>query len=325
MEYRNDTGYGEDSDTSDNSDVVPSKPMSDHVDLESQIPYRQLRSTGSTTASVRVELFDNDAAGVPITSPTRECPTQARSFINPDNIYYPFKDNVDYAMARWLLESECTQGDVDRFFSDPRLSKFHSHLSFKSGIEWKQMMMDVPHGVIDSNWTQHLIRLPSHEPGADIVNHTVYSRDVTAVLKFLMGHSAFKDDMVYAPERHWHPDRESDQIFTEMHTGHWWWETQQKLPRGATVIPVLLATDKTQMSQHHGDVNCWPVYLTIGNIASATRRKQSATAIVLLGFIPVVKGEGNIGNMEMYHYVLGMMLKRKYYTSTDKFWRLQTT
>ena len=39
------------------------------------------------------------------------------------------------------------------------------------------------------------------------------------------------------------------------------------------VAPVILASDKTHLTQFRGDKTAWPVYLTIGNIAKAKRRE----------------------------------------------------
>jgi hypothetical protein len=42
-----------------------------------------------------------------------------------------------------------------------------------------------------------------------------------------------------------------------------------KLPKGAVIAPVILASDKTSLSQFGGDKQAWPVYLIIGNISKA--------------------------------------------------------
>jgi hypothetical protein len=51
-----------------------------------------------------------------------------------------------------------------------------------------------------------------------------------------------------------------------MNTGDWWWDTQDLLPAGATIVPVICASDKTHLTNFSGDQHAWPLYLTVGNI-----------------------------------------------------------
>lgn len=59
---------------------------------------------------------------------------------------------------------------------------------------------------------------------------------------------------------------------------------------GATILPLLFSTDKTQVTQF-GNKSVYPVYMTIGNIPKDIRRKPSRQAYVLLGYLPTTRLE----------------------------------
>ena len=127
-------------------------------------------------------------------------------------------------------------------------------------------------------------------------------------IKELIGNPTFRNHIRYAPERVYEDEDGISRIFDEIWTADWWWNVQvgvflqsfrssltfvsQKfLPPGATVAPVILASDKTQLSRHSGDKSAWPVYLMIGNIKKSIRRKPSERAMILIGYLPVTKME----------------------------------
>ncbi|KAI5985083.1 hypothetical protein EDD15DRAFT_2374582 [Pisolithus albus] len=93
--------------------------------------------------------------------------------------------------------------------------------------------------------------------------------------------------MKYAPEHLYTSQEGNNRVINEMWTADWWWDMQLRLPEGATIAPVILASDKTQLSRFRGDKSAWPVYLTIGNISKDLRGQVSSHATILLGYIPV--------------------------------------
>ncbi|KAF7306189.1 hypothetical protein MIND_00409200 [Mycena indigotica] len=71
--------------------------------------------------------------------------------------------------------------------------------------------------------------------------------------------------LLLSPEKHYSDNKMIDHIYYDMHTGKWWWSTQralEKLKPGATIIPIIISTDKTQKTMFRNKA-AYPIYPTI--------------------------------------------------------------
>ena len=81
------------------------------------------------------------------------------------------------------------------------------------------------------------------------------------------------------------------------------------------LAPVILASDKTNLSQFSGNKQAWPVYLTIGNISKAIRCQPLSHGSILISYLPVTKltsfSEGTRSNAQhhLFHQAMRTLLQ----------------
>jgi len=81
-------------------------------------------------------------------------------------------------------------------------------------------------------------------------------------------------------------DSDGRRIYSEMNHHNWWCDTQDQLPAGATIVPVICASDQTHLNNFLGTQHAWPRYLTISNIQMDIHWKLEMFAWILIGLIP---------------------------------------
>ena len=72
-------------------------------------------------------------------------------------------------------------------------------------------------------------------------------------------------------------------------------------------MPLVIATDKTLLFKQ-SEIIIYPVYTLVFNLDSRTYYTQKRPGIVLLKFIPVIKGQAK---SEVYYTIMELMLAYK--------------
>ncbi|KAJ3720606.1 hypothetical protein C8R42DRAFT_582482 [Lentinula raphanica] len=168
-------------------------------------------------------------------------------------------------------------------------------------------------------------KLPSSRPAftrKEVViageSFDMYARDILECIRALYGNPGHAQFMCFAPERHYADTDRTLRLYHDFNTGKWWWDTQKAVEAdkpGATIIPVILSSDKTQITLFRNK-SAYPVYLTIGNLPKEIRRKPSQQGQILLAYLPTSRLE-HITNKasrrrtiaNLFHACMGELLK----------------
>jgi hypothetical protein len=71
-----------------------------------------------------------------------------------------------------------------------------------------------------------------------------------------------------------------------MNTGHWWWDMQDQLSAGATIVAVICAYDKTHWTISSGNLHASLWNLTMGTVRKDLRHTLIKRGWILFGLIP---------------------------------------
>ncbi|KAG1901031.1 uncharacterized protein F5891DRAFT_979914 [Suillus fuscotomentosus] len=222
-------------------------------------------NTAGSTATTRADrLISKEMQGHPL--------QQARE----TNIWYPFDGLGEWSLAKFLVKN-LSQTQIDKFL---KLDWFQTRErpQFKSKDELFFYMQQLPGR--GPKWQCTKLKLKGYESEQAI--HLIW-RDALKVTKQLFANPVYAKHMCYDP--HYIYQGQEHQ-FGEFWTSGDAWKIQDQLPEGATIVPIVLASDKTPVTRHTGGLEMHPLFLTIGNIQANVRMKATSHVWRCTAFMP---------------------------------------
>ncbi|KLO04335.1 hypothetical protein SCHPADRAFT_798623, partial [Schizopora paradoxa] len=208
----------------------------------------------------------------------------------------PFESKKMWELAKFIFKN-MNQSKIDEFLEletvhlKPETVKAKNDIAppFKNCRELLKRIDELPRG---AEWSCDLLTVVGDVGDADgkklVEVLELWRRNPEECVRELIGKTSIRN-MGYAPQKVFLDKEGKEQRIDEMWTANAWSDLQEQLPEGATVVPIILGSDKTQLSVFTGDKSSWPVYITIGNIPKADRRCPSKRTQTLLGYLPVTK------------------------------------
>ncbi|KAG1873059.1 hypothetical protein DFJ58DRAFT_713602 [Suillus subalutaceus] len=193
------------------------------------------------------------------------------------NVWYPFDGLGEWSLAKFLVEN-LSQTQIDKFLKLDWF-KTRERPQFKLKDELFFYMQQLPGR--GPKWQSTKLKLKGYESEQPI--HLIW-RDGLEVTKQLFANPIYANHMCYDPHRIY---QGQERQFGEFWTSNDAWEIQDQLPEGATIVPIIAASDKTPVTRHTGGLEMHPLFLTIGNIQADVRMKATSHAWRCTAFMPI--------------------------------------
>ncbi|KAJ7716704.1 hypothetical protein B0H16DRAFT_1666901 [Mycena metata] len=218
-----------------------------------------------------IEKYPGRLAGRPISVPSPSSEENYRSALgnsSQENLYAPFKSKVDWEIAKWAkLRGAGSTAFTDLLNIDGVRDSLD--LSYGTSIQLNK--------IIDGK----LPGRPKFTRSEVVVNGEVfplYSHDALECVRALWGETDFAPYLFVVPEKHYIDKGKTIRMYHNMHTA-----VEADNP-GATIIPIIISSDKTQLTE--------------------IRRKPSRRGYVLLGYLPTSRMK-NVTNKAARRRILG--------------------
>ncbi|KAF8440641.1 hypothetical protein BGX38DRAFT_1205503 [Terfezia claveryi] len=216
-----------------------------------------------------------------ITQPVAGTPIREHFFPEQDlefNLYSPFRHPVDYRLAHFFNAVHASEKKIDQFFKNGILQALNPthRVQFQSAHTMYKL---VDKAADEPCWYSGKVDYPL------LKGVQFHYRNIISTVKYLLRQKVYAADMVWGPRREY--DKQENRIYSEMNTGTWWEDAQLSLPERGTLVPILLASDQTHLTNFSGDKKLWPVYISIGNIRSSIQNTPTMHSWIPIAFLPI--------------------------------------
>ena len=159
------------------------------------------------------EQYPDSGAGKPMSDSE---PHHIYSATASDNAYSPFKDRMNWEIARWAKLRGPGSTACSELLSIPGVQEALG-LSYKNSRELNHIIDTSLPGRPQFRCKQVVVAGESFE---------LYYRPVLDCIRWIFGDPNFAGLLVFVPERHYSDKDNTERLYHDMHTGKWWWDTQ---------------------------------------------------------------------------------------------------
>ena len=208
----------------DNPVWEPRDPNAGILPPNSATPARGQSNTGrqnienhlrqSISVKKFTDQYPDSGAGKPLSdSQSHHLYSNESGIRNP---YSPFKDRLNWEIARWAKLRGPGSTACSELLSIPGVQEALG-LDYKNSRELNHIIDTSLPGRPRFRCKQVVVAGESLE---------LYYRPVLDCIRWIFGDPNFAGLLVFIPERHYSDEDNTERLYHDMHTGKWWWDTQ---------------------------------------------------------------------------------------------------
>ncbi|KAG1852600.1 hypothetical protein C8R48DRAFT_777420 [Suillus tomentosus] len=230
-----------------------------------------------------------------------------------ENIYYPFASLQDWELGSFLLCLSLSMAAINQFLRleliclDSLIVRALP-LSFRTAKDlWgrAELLPAVP------KWQCHIVSMthPTKQP------LHLYWRNPLDCIEALFNHLYFANKLDLTPTRVYNTVDHTMWKYSEWMMGDTAWSMQSQLPDGATLLGVILSSDKTNVTNMTDGRVAHPLLISLANIKMATQNKASSHAFLLTALFPIaeflhpVRWMQSVLEARLVHHCLDIILE----------------
>jgi len=133
------------------------------------------------------------------------------------NLFPPFRNRIDYRLARFFNSARTFETKVDQFFKDSILNNINPihHVQFHSAHTMYKL---VDTAASRPYWYPGMVDYPL------LKGVLFHYRNIVSAVRYLLQHKAYAANMVWKAHRE--HDSHGDRIYGEINTVTWWEDTE---------------------------------------------------------------------------------------------------
>ncbi|KAG2351812.1 hypothetical protein BDR07DRAFT_1248146, partial [Suillus spraguei] len=178
--------------------------------------------------------------------------------------WYPFASQKDWEVAHWLMRTNLSMSEIDKYLNLD--SVMESSLSFHHARELCQQVEMLPSGPCwkyEDVVTDCPMKCPLH----------LFYHDAIDCLQSLLSDPQLADCIDFNCRKVYKSVNRLSHVYNSFMMGNHSWYLQCQIPQGASLLGVILSSDKTKVTNTSGNRYTHPVLISLANIASSSCAK----------------------------------------------------